>query len=403
MRLTDELLTSWRDFEIRGTIWDAEMRGLRVRVGVHRTSFTFFQEHSIKAKRSTTCERLGVWPAMDVKAARKAALVIAGRNAAGRIMPGKRSAAKVADAMTNYIAFLKARSQRKGKSATWAKNVEFTVRNHILPAFGNWSLAELSAAPAAVVQWHDKITEKNGAVAANHAARILRAAYKRAAKLDRTLPPHNPCSAIEFNREKRSQNALRFTDFPRWFAAWQRIELPTRKAFQMINLLSGARPGELSKLEWSDVLLRERCFVIRAAKADNDVRVPLSVAIVKELKRARDAARSAGQSPKGKSKQSDYVFPARAGGHIVKFDVDGLPAHGMALRRTWRTVAADSGVDELLSHFMLGHIPAGISRGYVAKMILSSGRGMRAAQRVVSARIVTLLGTSSPRARSANH
>lgn len=71
--------------------------------------------------------------------------------------------------------------------------------------------------------------------------------------------------------------------------------------------------------------------------------------------------------------------------------MDGLPAHGMALRRTWRTVAADSGVDELLSHFMLGHIPAGISRGYVAKMILSSGRGMRAAQRVVSARIVTLL------------
>ena len=159
------------------------MRGLRVRVGVHRTSFTFFQEHSIKAKRSTTCERLGVWPAMDVKAARKAALVIAGRNAAGRIMPGKRSAGKVADA-DRGIAFLKARSQRKGKSATWAKNVESTVRNHILPAFGNWSLAELSATPAAVVQWHDKITEKNGAVAANHAARILRAAYKRAAKLD---------------------------------------------------------------------------------------------------------------------------------------------------------------------------------------------------------------------------
>ena len=132
--------------------------------------------------------------------------------------------------------------------------------------------------------------------------------------------------------------------------------------------------------------------LIRAAKADNDVRVPLSVAIVKELKRARDAARSAGQSPKGKSKQSDYTFSRRErGGHIVKFDVDGLPAHGMALRRTWRTVAADSGVDELFSHFMLGHIPAGISRGYVAKMILSSGQGMRSAQRVMSARIVTLL------------
>jgi hypothetical protein len=31
-----------------------------------------------------------------------------------------------------------------------------------------------------------------------------------------------------------------------------------------------------------------------------------------------------------------------------------LPPH--ALRHTWRTVAADCGVDELLAHFMLGHV-----------------------------------------------
>ena len=126
--------------------------------------------------------------------------------------------------------------------------------------------------------------------------------------------------------------------------------------------------------------------MIRGAKADNDVRVPMSAAIAREFKRTRDAA----------VKGNDYVFPARAGGHIVKFDVDGLPAHGIALRRTWRTVAAECGIDELLAHFMLGHIPAGISRGYVAKLILSSGSAMRAAQRTVSRRIVSLLGNARP-------
>jgi hypothetical protein len=36
--------------------------------------------------------------------------------------------------------------------------------------------------------------------------------------------------------------------------------------------------------------------------------------------------------------------------------------------------------------------PVGISRGYVAKMILSSGNAMSAAQRKASVRIVSLLG-----------
>jgi hypothetical protein len=38
---------------------------------------------------------------MDVKAARRAALVIAGRNASGRIAPGKRSALKFGAALAS--------------------------------------------------------------------------------------------------------------------------------------------------------------------------------------------------------------------------------------------------------------------------------------------------------------
>jgi hypothetical protein len=85
------------------------------------------------------------------------------------------------------------------------------------------------------------------------------------------------------------------------------------------------------------------------------VRVPRSATIAKVLKLARDAARA-------DKLESEYVFPARDDGHIVKFDCNSLPAFGMALRRTWRTGSADAGVDELLAHFMLGHVPAGISR-----------------------------------------
>ena len=235
--------------------------------------------------------------------------------------------------------------------------------------------------PGAVADWHRDISDENGPVAANKAAKILRAAYKRSAKRDVSLPQRDPTSAVEFNKEQRSQDALALADYPKWRAAWGKINSPIRRSYQMVGLLSGCRPGELAKLKWADILPRERCFVIRGAKADNDIRVPMSAAIARAFKLARDAGI-----------ESEYVFPARADGHLTKFDCDDLPAHGMMLRRGWRTIAADLGVDELISHFLLGHIPAGISRGYVHKMILSSGSGMRRAQARVSRRIVQLLG-----------
>ncbi len=298
------------------------------------------------------------------------------------LVPASAKSVKVETSLTEYVAHLERKSAAKGKPALWAKNVKHLVKKHILPKWGQWSLADLTQHPGAVSDWHRDISDENGPVVANQSCKVLRAAYRRSAKRDPSLPERDPCSAVEYNQEHRSQNALAHADFPKWRAAWEKIDSPIRRSYQMIGLLSGCRPGELAKLKWSDVLPRERCFVIRGAKAENDIRVPMSAAIARAFKLARDAGI-----------ESEYVFPARADGHMVKFDVDGLPAWGMMYRRGWRTVAADLGVDELIAHFCLGHIPAGISRGYVSKMILSGGSAMRTAQCKVSKRIVQLLGT----------
>jgi integrase len=385
-RLTDrdiEILRHFDDDPITGeplparVVWDRVVPGLHARIGRNRTTFVFQKEHQTHGKRGVTFRRLGFFPAMRVADARKLALIEAAKVAAGRIEPGKKSALKVDAALDSYIEHLKGRP----KGQTWARNVESISRVHIRPEFGSWPLAELAVVPARIQEWHKKITKRSGPVAADHAAKVLRASFRRAARLDRSLPPFNPTSAVEYNPQRRSQKALAFKDFPKWLRAWEKIDSPTRRAFQMINLLCGARPGELARLQWKDVLPRERCFVIRSAKIGDDIRVAFSLPIVRELKRARDAA----------IEGNPYVFPARAGGHIVKFDVDQLPAWGMMYRRTWRTVAADVGVDELIAHFSLGHVPAGISRGYVAKMILSSGSAIRKAQRDVSRRMQELM------------
>jgi len=360
--------------------WDTKVPGLRVHVGRRQVSFSYFKQNQVHGNRKTTSITLGFWPAMKVAGARKAALVQAGRVASGRILPGQRSGTKVSEAIERYLEHL-----RKGKAGSrWPVNAESLARRHILPAFGNFLLHELSASPGMVEDWHSKIAKASPA-AADHAARILRAMYRREARRDRTLPPGLPTSAVEFKPIVRSQKAMGAKDWRAWAKAWAKIEAPSRRAFQMVNLLTGCRPGELARLKWEDVKPSERVFVIGGVKAGDDIRVVMSRPIVKALLLARSAA----------IEGNPYVFPARDGGHIVKFDVDGLPAHGMMLRRTWRTVAADIGVDELMSHFLLGHRPAGISRGYIAKMILAAGQGMRTAQRRISNEMMKRLGLST--------
>ena len=140
----------------------------------------------------------------------------------------------------------------------------------------------------------------------------------------------------------------------------------------------GASPsGAHARLKWSDVKPRARALVIGHAKAGADIAIPLSIPIVQALKLARHHA----------DEGEELVFPGCAQvGHR-----DALPARGNMLRHTFRTVAADLGIDELLAHFLLGHAPEGISQKYIARMILTAGPALRVAQRAISRRIVALL------------
>jgi integrase len=350
------------------------VKGLRVRVGKNKTSWTFFQQLRFRGKRSTICKNLGTWPLLSVADARKEALQIAARSAAGRPDKSKREAVTLASAMDEYVAYLREQSKRKGKKPNWAQVVQSYARKRLLPVFGSWTLAELSNAPAAVRDFHHDVTKEGGPISANACVRILRAVYKHAAKLDRGLPAQLPTSAVQPNVETPSDKGLAFDQFSEWKAALDKVENPIRRSYYVIQLLTGCRPGELSKLKWADVLPRERVLVIRAAKAGVDIRLPLSREIVRELRRL----------PHG----DGAVFPGCA--HVRNFD-DGLPVRGHGLRRTYRTVCADLGINEVLVRLLMGHSLVGVNQSYVNTLIMTGGPGLRAAQAKISKRIVSLL------------
>jgi len=315
---------------------------------------------------------------MNVADARKGALKIAGRIAADRIEPGKRSATKFADAMDEYLAHLVRQSERRGKPARWAKNVRSLSRLYLIPQWGKWPLAEMSGSPGAVRDWHIQVTKDAGPTTANRCVQTMRACYKHAAKLNRSLPVAFPTSAVVMNVEKPSQRALGFEDFPKWKEAWSQIANPVRRAYHLFCLLSGCRPGEAARLRWIDVHDNEQSFTIPNAKAGRDIVLPYSEEIAGALRMARDAAKEG----------TDLVFPGLS---YIDYRDAGLPVKGQALRHTYRTICADLEIDELISHYLMGHAPQGISQKYIATLILQNGPAMRAAQERISKRIVSLL------------
>jgi integrase len=382
-KLSDAHIEALREFGHVGVFPDT-FPGLRIRIGIRKASWVFFQQHRMKGTRSHTFEVLGEWPVMTVAAARVDAKIIAGRIASGTIKPSKRAAVTLEAAIADYIAHLEKQAAKRGKPARWAYVARKIADKVILPKLGRWSLADLSNAPAVVRDWHIEITEEHGPVYANHAARIVRATYNRTAKLDRSLPVRLPTSAVEFNDEEASKKALDFKNYRKWFATWRKLQSAVHRAYHLTGLLCGARPGELSRVKWTDLKPSQRCLVIGNAKAGSAISIPLSWPMVRALKIARDEARASDST-------SEFIFPATS--QAVR---DDLPATGNTLRHAFKTLCSlDLKVDDTISSLLMGHALDGVSKKYISKIIITSGPALRSEQARISRRIVQLLGLSS--------
>lgn len=360
--------------------------GLRLRIGKRHIAWYYYAQVMMRGERKATQKFLGHWPKVNTAKARKEADKLAGHTAAGRLEPGRKNAAKFEEAFHSYVLHLRQQSAEKGKTPLWANIVQGKGDKYLLPKWRKWTLAELSNSPQQVADWHAEITANARPVAANQAARVLRAVYRHAKRLNCGLPAELPTSGIRFNKEQTRKVTAR--ELQTWRAAWEKIENKNRRAFHMLNLLTGSRPGELARLEWPDVSPSDRLIIVRNAKAGLDIRIPMSAPIARLLKMPRDNI-----TP---NNTTNFVFPARGPkGHIVRFDSDELPFYGNSLRHIYRTICTECGVDDTLAHLLLGHTPRGVSQGYMSSLVLSQWPAMRAAQRKVSARIVKLLAWST--------
>ena len=77
-KLDDGYINAVVEFDdFAGFVWDTDVRGLRVRIGPRRATWSFFQQHRTHGRRSATVKRLGFFPAMTTPAARKRSTTVA--------------------------------------------------------------------------------------------------------------------------------------------------------------------------------------------------------------------------------------------------------------------------------------------------------------------------------------
>jgi integrase len=363
---------------------DKKLPGLFLLVGPRKTAWRYHTRYMVNGKRKIEFKTLGYWPEINTAEARRRAGIEIGRTAQKIDKPVEPDPVRVDVAFAVYLDYLKSKAERNGKPPRWHYNAKKLADKIILPEFGSWTLADLAKKPGVVADFHERVTKDHGPVSANHCARLIRAAYKRAARRDISLPDRLPTSAVEFNRESASQKALLFADFPKWLEAWRSIDSGIRQAYHLANLLTGARPGELARLRWGAYNKAERNLVIAKSKNGQDIVIPVSPEIAAALAMARADAVALDHSVDADA----LIFPgcSQAGRR------DDLPAAGHMLRHTYKTVGANLGIDDLISHFLMGHAPEGISQKYIAILMFSNGPKMREEQGRMSREFVRLLG-----------
>ena len=389
-------MEQWGDWK------DDQLKGLFCHIGRRKCVWRYMWQRQINGKRTAAFKTVGYWPQMTNREAREAALVFAGSVAAGTAAPGKRVALKFGPAFESYLDHLKTQAEAKGKAPRWHYNARNLYEKH-LKEWSEWSLFDMSQNPRTVAAWHAKLA-KRAPTSADHCARLMRACYRREARLDRSLNAAAlPTSGVEFGKVKVSESVLDFPDFKAWRTAWDAIESDIHKGYHLAGLLSGCRPGELAALRASDVDREAKVLTLRNAKAGRDITLPITDQIIYALDLAANGPRYfiVQRGLKGMRKgetrwvelpRPDLAFPGcRQIGHR-----SGLPVSGNALRHTYRSVAVSLGIPEMLAHFLLGHALQGVSARYVNELMILRSAELREAQMRISRRVFELLGLELP-------
>lgn len=278
-------------------IWDEKVPGFGVRITSNGArSYTVIYWHGGRKRRYT----IGDAKLMKLADARKIAKRIIGRAADGKDPQAEKKAASVAAA--KRITFGEVADAYLLHAAGHLRPSTLKERRRIIehdvrPQLGKRSIDSITGAD--VERILDSILERGSTVQANRTLAGLSTVLNWCVKKKHITM--SPCEDVDArNKERSRERCLTDREIVWFWKACEQEGWPFGPIFQLL-LLTAQRRSEVGRMEWSEVALADRLWVIPGAKAKNGKahHVPLSDPAVEIL---TDLRQKVGDDAKG------YVF-----------------------------------------------------------------------------------------------
>lgn len=358
--LVDRLVDEAEDRKV----FDNRIPGFGVRVKPSGVA-TYFVKYRNAAgrQRSVKLGRRGVLSPDDARELAAAVL----RRVAGGEDPAEsrralRGAPTVAEVARRYL--LEHAELRKRPASV--EQDRLNLRNHVLPAFGPRTVAEIVRAD--VERWHGKLGAERP-VAANRALALLSMMMRLAETWGLRPPGSNPCRDVRRFAEHPRERVLTAAELERLGAALARVEAdpasrvgPGVVPLIRLLLLTGTRVGELLALRWEDVDMRAGTARLRETKTRPRTLVLTPPAV--EVLRGIRARRGCPWVIQGARPDGSCGRPYAAWRAILReAGIPPLVIHD--LRHTFGSLGGEEGGSEIVLARLLGHASPATTRRYV--------------------------------------
>ncbi len=342
---------------------DSECIGLHLRVSKAGRKFFQHRYRHISRKR---CMTIGEFPHISLQEARQR---VSEQKAllARDIDPADERAQKRDDITLATFAkdfYIPHATMHK---KTWQEDVN-RIERRINPALGKLRLSTITQRD--ITSFHAKEKERTSATTANHYLTLLKRMMNLAVKWG--LLEKSPAAGMDkFKEPPHRERYLTRDELPNFLKALD--ELNDRLSVASIKLLlfTGCRRNEILSMRWDQVRLEEGRIFLPTTKNGRSRSVLLNT-------KAREILESlqAGKGDDRRTRDSDFVFPSRAGtrkGYIYDLrkpfetacaiaGVEGLRIHD--LRHSFATIAIMGGASLYDVQKLLGHSDISMTQRY---------------------------------------
>lgn len=320
--------------------WDSEIRGLVLFAGKRSKTWYFQKDVGGQTKRVL----IGRFPSISADVARQTAMRFAlewGRGAGRKLQIG---APTLEIALDGYLARPRLRSE------THKHSMRLQFEKHL----GDWMKLPLDEiSKAMVVERHRSLA--NAPSSANHTLKYFRTVWNHARRVHDL--PESPTMAIEWFDEKPTGAIIE--DLHKWRSEVNELYNPIHKVFYETALFTGLRKTEILTLKWKNVF--EEHIHLPMTKNGRSFDLPILQVHHEILAPLRGLNR-------------EWVFPSSKSpsGHVTGPERITWSPH--AHRRTFATVAMESGVLEEIVGRLLNHTPLSITGQRYVKPSLAALR-----------------------------